>query len=72
MSINRTSLEHDLECLWDMEGFQSEERGMLIDDRHVLDIWDQSKKLDDRRYSLYTPFKNENRKLGDNFVMAEK
>ena len=72
VSVNRASPECDLECPWEIQGSQSEERGMSIEDRRILDIWDQSKKLDDRRYSLDIPFKNENLKMDDNCVMAEK
>ncbi len=38
----------------------------------MLDLWNQSRKVDDGHYSMDIPFKNENLRLDDNHVMAEK
>ena len=72
VSVHRAPIEHDLARLWDMEGSHSEEQGLSVEDRRVLDIWKQSKKLDEGRHSMAIPFKTEHLKLDDNRVMAEK
>ena len=72
VNVKRAPLEQDLERLWDMEESHSEEQGISVDDRRTLDLWNQSLKLDNGRYSMDIPFKDENLKLDNNRGMAEK
>ncbi|XP_013402959.1 uncharacterized protein LOC106168462 [Lingula anatina] len=68
----RTELTGDLEKLWALEGANSEEVGMSVNDHKTLQIWDESKEIVDGHYSLDIPFKAKEPNLYDNRIMAER
>ena len=65
-------LERNLERLWEMEGTYSEDEGMSVADRRMIEVWEQSLTVDDGHYTMDIPFKDVDQKLTNNRKMAEK
>ena len=55
-----------------IERHLEQERGMSVEDRRVLELWDKNVSFSDGHYTLPIPFKNPTLKLPDNQQMAEK
>ena len=71
---NESLLPEKVERFWQMEtsGIYEQEKGMSVDDRHVLALWDEKVSFSGGHYVLPIPFKNPTLKLPDNRQMAEK
>ena len=71
---NGDLLHEKVERFWKLEssGIYEQERGMSVEDRRVLELWDENVKFSDGHYTLPIPFKNPTLKLPDNQQMAEK
>ena len=71
---NGDLLHEKVERFWKIEssGIYEQEKGMLIEDRRVLELWDKNVSFSDGHYTLPIPFKNPALKLPDNQQMAEK
>ena len=71
---NGDLLHEKVESFWKIEssGIYEQEKGMSVEDRHVLELWDENVSFSDGHYTLPIPFKNPALKLPDNQQMAEK
>ena len=71
---NGDLLQEKVERFWKIEssGIYEQEKGMSIEDRRVLELWDKNVNFSDGHYSLPIPFKNPALTLPDNREMAER
>ena len=71
---NGDLLQEKVERFWKIEssGIYEREKGMSIEDRRVLELWDKNVRFSDGHYSLPIPFKNPALTLPDNRQMAER
>ncbi|XP_041453667.1 uncharacterized protein LOC121406862 [Lytechinus variegatus] len=70
---NDDSLETQLKLFWSMETVKGPEdaRGMSVNDRRALQVWDNSVCLKEGHYELSIPFKEDPPRLPDSRPMAE-
>ena len=71
---NENLLQEKVERFWQLEssGIYEQEKGMSVDDRRVLALWDEKVSFSGGHYVLPIPFKSSTLKLPDNRQMAEK
>ena len=71
---NGDLLQEKVERFWKIEssGIYEREKGMSIEDRRVLELWDKNVSFSEGHYSLPIPFKNPALTLPDNRQMAER
>ena len=71
---NGNLLHEKVERFWKLEssGIYEQEKGMSVEDRRMLELWDENVSFSDGHYVLPIPFKNPALKLPDNQQMAEK
>ena len=71
---NGNLLQEKVERFWQLEssGIYEQEKGMSVEDRRVLALWDEKVSFSGGHYVLPIPFKNPSLKLPDNQQMAEK
>ena len=71
---NGNLLQEKVERFWQLEssGIYEQEKGMSVEDRRVLALWDEKVSFSGGHYVLPIPFKNPFFKLPDNQQMAEK
>ena len=71
---NGDMLHEKVERFWKIEssGIYEQEKGMSVEDRRVLELWDKNVSFSDGHYTLPIPFKNPALKLPDNRQMAER
>ena len=71
---NGDLLQEKVERFWKIEssGIYEREKGMSIEDRRVLELWDKNVNFSDGHYSMPIPFKNPALTLPDNRQMAER
>ena len=71
---NGDLLHEKVEHFWKIEssGIYEREKGMSVEDRRVLELWDSNVSFSDGHYSLPIPFKNPALTLPDNRQMAER
>lgn len=66
------SLENDLRRMWDIEGVNTEVKGLSANDNKVLDTWNNSLTIEDEHYCFDIPFRSPTPNLLDNRSVAEK
>ena len=71
---NGDLLHVKVERFWKIEssGIYDREKGMSVEDRRVLELWDRNVSFSDGHYTLPIPFKNPALTLPDNQQMAER
>ena len=71
---NESLLQEKVDRFWQLEssGIYEQEKGMSVDDRRVLALWDEKVSFSGGHYVLPIPFKSSTLKLSDNRQMAEK
>ena len=71
---NGNLLQEKVERFWQLEssGIYEQEKGMSVEDRRVLALWDEKVSFSGGHYVLPIPFKSPSLKLPDNHQMAEK
>ena len=71
---NGNLLQEKVERFWQLEssGIYEQEKGMSVEDRRVLALWDEKVSFSGGHYVLPIPFKSPTLKLPDNQQMAVK
>ena len=71
---NENLLQDKVERFWQLEssGIYEQEKGMSVEDRRVLALWDEKVSFSGGHYVLPIPFKSPTLKLPDNQQMVEK
>ena len=65
-------LETQLERFWKLESDSTEGRGMSVNDRKVISIWEEGKSMEGGHYQLPIPFKQRPPELPNNRWVAEQ
>ena len=65
-------LNKDLKTLWDIEDANKEDVGWSRNDESVMNIWNESVKVEEGHYIMKIPFKHATPKLPNNRSLAEK
>ena len=70
--VNYISLERQVAQFWQIEGGQlNDSKGLFTEDRQALKIMDETVEVDEGRYTVAIPFR-EDHVLPNNRIMAEK
>ena len=64
-------LEEDLRKLWNIEGVNTEEQGMSVNDHKTIEMWNKSLQVIENHYCMDIPFKEKQPHLPTNRIMAE-
>ena len=66
--------EKDINSLWEMEqeGVSIDEKCVSLDDKYVLQLWEDNIEIVDGKFQLPIPWKNGGPQLPNNYSMALK